>query len=230
MRAPSGSLHLLGYFREEAPAPPARPPGRSCAARARPAPSGSWRGSPRPAPRWTWTTSRPAPGGPIGRPHIADAVVAAGHARDRQDAFERFLHDGGPAASPTRASVPRRRCGWSLDSGGAAGAGPPGLAAHGRPRLSSFVRPAGAGRAWAGSRSHRADHTPERRAASRPWRAATAWLPTGGSDFHRPGRAAPPGRHRGARPLAATDVVGRGLPAGRLRAFARRHPLSREAG
>lgn len=33
----------------------------------------------------------------IGRPHIADALVARGHVADRTEAFERFLADGGPA-------------------------------------------------------------------------------------------------------------------------------------
>jgi 3',5'-nucleoside bisphosphate phosphatase len=33
----------------------------------------------------------------VGRPHIADAMVAAGHVRDRTEAFDRFLADGGPA-------------------------------------------------------------------------------------------------------------------------------------
>lgn len=33
----------------------------------------------------------------IGRPHIADALVQAGYVRDRTEAFDRFLYDGGPA-------------------------------------------------------------------------------------------------------------------------------------
>ncbi len=33
----------------------------------------------------------------LGRPHIADALIAAGHVRDRKEAFDRFLADGGPA-------------------------------------------------------------------------------------------------------------------------------------
>ena len=33
----------------------------------------------------------------LGRPHIADALVARGHVRDRQEAFDRFLADGRPA-------------------------------------------------------------------------------------------------------------------------------------
>ena len=36
----------------------------------------------------------------VGRPHIADALVAAGHVRDRAEAFDRFLADGGPAHVP----------------------------------------------------------------------------------------------------------------------------------
>ena len=33
----------------------------------------------------------------VGRPHIADALVAAGWVKDRTEAFDRFLADGGPA-------------------------------------------------------------------------------------------------------------------------------------
>ncbi|HYP46560.1 MAG TPA: PHP domain-containing protein [Propionibacteriaceae bacterium] len=41
----------------------------------------------------------------VGRPHIADALVAAGHVRDRTDAFDRFLADGGPAHVPRYAAA-----------------------------------------------------------------------------------------------------------------------------
>jgi 3',5'-nucleoside bisphosphate phosphatase len=36
----------------------------------------------------------------VGRPHIADALIKAGHVVDRQEAFDRFLADGGPAHVP----------------------------------------------------------------------------------------------------------------------------------
>ena len=36
----------------------------------------------------------------VGRPHIADALIKARHVRDRQEAFDRFLADGGPAHVP----------------------------------------------------------------------------------------------------------------------------------
>ena len=53
----------------------------------------------------------------VGRPHIADALVEAGHVQDRTEAFDRFLSDGGPAhvaryaidvALGTRARLVRR--------------------------------------------------------------------------------------------------------------------------
>lgn len=39
-----------------------------------------------------------ARGDTIGRPHVADALVAAGWVANRDEAFARYLHDGGPAA------------------------------------------------------------------------------------------------------------------------------------
>lgn len=36
----------------------------------------------------------------IGRPHVADLLVKKGYARDRRDAFDRLLHEGGPAYVP----------------------------------------------------------------------------------------------------------------------------------
>ncbi|MFT4217410.1 MAG: PHP domain-containing protein [Micropruina sp.] len=33
----------------------------------------------------------------LGRPHVADAMVAKGYVKDRQEAFDRFLYEGGPA-------------------------------------------------------------------------------------------------------------------------------------
>ncbi|WP_116114257.1 PHP domain-containing protein [Austwickia chelonae] len=41
-----------------------------------------------------------APGATVGRPHIADALVARGHVVDRAEAFTRYLHDGSPYYRP----------------------------------------------------------------------------------------------------------------------------------
>ncbi|MEQ9094094.1 MAG: PHP domain-containing protein, partial [Miltoncostaeaceae bacterium] len=58
-------------------------------------------------------------GGPVGRPHIADAMVAAGHARDRQDAFERYLGDGRQAWVPTQGLGPTESIALVAEAGGA---------------------------------------------------------------------------------------------------------------
>jgi len=42
----------------------------------------------------------PRPGLAPTRPHLAQALVAAGHAAFREEAFDRWLHDGGPAYVP----------------------------------------------------------------------------------------------------------------------------------
>ncbi len=41
-----------------------------------------------------------ARGGAVGRPHIARALLEAGHVTSVQDAFDRYLHDDGPAYVP----------------------------------------------------------------------------------------------------------------------------------
>ena len=38
-----------------------------------------------------------ADGGAIGRPHVARALVAAGHVKDHREAFDRYLAAGRPA-------------------------------------------------------------------------------------------------------------------------------------
>ena len=38
-----------------------------------------------------------APGASVGRPHVADALVAKGYVGSRDEAFERWLYEGGPA-------------------------------------------------------------------------------------------------------------------------------------
>jgi hypothetical protein len=43
-----------------------------------------------------------AGGDSVGRPHVADVLVRSGQAADRQEAFDRWLGDGRPAALPKR--------------------------------------------------------------------------------------------------------------------------------
>lgn len=56
----------------------------------------------------------------VGRPHIADALIVAGHVGDRAEAFERFLADGGPAHVPRYAIAIERGIDLVHDAGGVA--------------------------------------------------------------------------------------------------------------
>ena len=56
----------------------------------------------------------------VGRPHIADAMVKAGHVRDRTEAFDRFLADGGPAHVPRYAIEVERGIDLVHQAGGVA--------------------------------------------------------------------------------------------------------------
>lgn len=56
----------------------------------------------------------------VGRPHIADALVAAGHVADRTEAFDRFLADGGPAHVPRYAASVEQAIDLVHGAGGAA--------------------------------------------------------------------------------------------------------------
>ena len=59
-------------------------------------------------------------GSSIGRPHLADALVEAGHAVDRADAFARFLGDEQPAYVPHQLLDPKAALGLVAASGGVA--------------------------------------------------------------------------------------------------------------
>jgi predicted metal-dependent phosphoesterase TrpH len=61
---------------------------------------------------------REAAGGAVGRPHVARALVAAGHVADQREAFDRFLANGKPAYVPK----PRLAASDAIDLAHSAGA------------------------------------------------------------------------------------------------------------
>ena len=208
VRAPSGSMHLLGYFREPAPEPLA---GRLAGLRADRATRAE-----RIVARLTalgapvsLTDVVARAGGAIGRPHVADALVAAGHAHDRQDAFARYLADGAPAYVPHEGMGPEEAIRLVTDSGGAAVlAHPASLRMEAQPLASFVMRLRGWG--LAGIEVHRPDHTPERRRALAQLAHRAGLTACGGSDFHRPEDPLRPG-DTGDPPLPP-DTIDRLLP------------------
>ena len=114
----------------------------------------------------------------IGRPQIADALVAAGHARDRDDAFDRLLGDGSPAFVPRRGSSPEAVIGLVREAGGVVSMAHPGLT-----RMDQIIpRLAAAGLASLEVRHSDHDEPTEQR--YRALAAGHGLAVSGGSDFH----------------------------------------------
>ncbi|GAB3703690.1 PHP domain-containing protein [Mariniluteicoccus flavus] len=124
----------------------------------------------------------------LGRPHIADALVAKGFVADRTEAFDRFLHDGGPA------HVERYACDLERGIALVRGAGGVPVIAHPWGRgsrgvltadvLGSLVRDHG----LAGFEVDHHDHGPEARETLRTLARDLDCLGTGSSDHHGLGK------------------------------------------
>jgi predicted metal-dependent phosphoesterase TrpH len=180
-----GSMHLLGYFRTTAPSPLVQRLAELAAKRVRRARAMVERLAQLGAPI-SFADVAARAGGTIGRPHLADALVAAGHAETPQDAFERFLADGAPAYVPQDGLEPEEAVRLVTASGGAAVLAHPASLAIGQGhKLEAFVRRLAAA-GLSGMEVHRPDHTPERRDALARIARRVHLVAAGGSDFHRP--------------------------------------------
>ncbi len=114
----------------------------------------------------------------VGRPQIADALVARGHAHSRDDAFNRFLAEGAPAFVPRAGPSPETVIAVARDAGGVVSVAHPGVTKmdHIIPRL---VR---AG--LASLEVRHSDHDPATEARYRQLAASHGLATSGGSDFH----------------------------------------------
>jgi 3',5'-nucleoside bisphosphate phosphatase len=150
------------------------------------------------------------PGRAIGRPQLADALVAAGHAVSRRDAFDRWLGSGRPAFVP--------RCGAPVAEIVAVLASAGGIASLAHPALSGVDDRIPAFAA-AGLASLEAKHADQDDAAESRYRALAADLGlavSGGSDFH--GDDAHHAPMLGRVTLGHDDFAALEARAGRLRA------------
>lgn len=114
----------------------------------------------------------------VGRPALADALVAAGHATDRRDAFDRLLAAGKPAFVS--------RCGPSLAdvTGAISEAG--GIASLAHPGLNGLDEeiPRFAASGLSALEARHRDHPPEIEQHYRTLARALGLAVSGGSDFH----------------------------------------------
>ena len=118
------------------------------------------------------------PGRSLGRPQIANALIAAGHARDRDDAFDRLLGTDCPAYVPRRGAAPEQVVSIVASAGGIVSLAHPGLTRkdHIIPRLAS-----------AGLTALEVRHSDQDAAAEQHYRALAAQqglAVSGGSDYH----------------------------------------------
>lgn len=124
----------------------------------------------------------------VGRPHIADALVAAGHVKDRAEAFDRFLADGGPAHVRRYAIEIGHGIDLVHEAGGIA------VLAHpwgrGREVLlpREFLAELVAANGLDGFEVDHQDHSPEARAELRALGGELGVLMTGSSDYHGTGK------------------------------------------
>jgi 3',5'-nucleoside bisphosphate phosphatase len=124
-------------------------------------------------------------GGSIGRPHLADALVAAGHASDRADAFARWLGDDRPAYVPHQMLNPRQALEIVANAGGVASLAHPGSLRMSMRDLESYVARLKHLGLW-GIEVYRAEHTPDQHHGFQDIARRQRLVATGGSDFHGP--------------------------------------------
>ncbi len=124
----------------------------------------------------------------VGRPHIADALIKAGHVRDRQEAFDRFLADGGPAHVHRYTIEVEHGIDLVHEAGGLA------VIAHPWGRGREYVLPSRVLEALArdhgldGIEVDHQDHDSETRARLRALADGLGLLATGASDYHGVGK------------------------------------------
>lgn len=123
----------------------------------------------------------------VGRPHIADALVAAGVVRDRAEAFQRILRPSGPYYARYYAPAPAVAVRAILDAGGVPILAHPGSATRdGSLPLDLLESMVDAG--LAGVEVDHREHTEPVRARLRDFARVHDLLTTGGSDYHGAGK------------------------------------------
>ncbi len=186
--APTGPLHLLGYFRTPPPssllarladlAERRRARGRRIVERL------DALGVPLSLDR---VLARAA--GSVGRPHVAAELVAQGYAASIQDAFTRYLARGAPAYIPSDGLSPEDAVALVRAAGGASTLAHPATLKLDPGPLDDLVASLTA-LGLVGIEVHRPEHRPEDRRHFRDLADRHGLVPTGGSDFHRPGESA----------------------------------------
>ena len=128
-----------------------------------------------------------AAGDAVGRPHIADALVAAGAISNRSEAFIELLNDGGMAYVERDRLTAIEAITLTMESGGVTSIAHPLTISTDAAHLGSIfedLREVG----LAGIEAHYSEHPPAIRAQLAAVAADLGLVATGGSDYHGTGK------------------------------------------
>jgi len=144
-------------------------------------------------------------GGVLGRPHLARALVEAGHAGSIDEAFERYIGDGLPAFVPTSLLEPAAGVELVRAAGGLpVWAHPPG-------DLVDALLPSLLAAGLRGLEIYRPFATPRQVRRLESVAKTAGLLATGGSDWHSPERNQPLGAFHAPYPKVAPFLQAGGL-------------------
>ena len=136
---------------------------------------------------WDDVLAQTTPGATVGRPHIADALVARGHVTDRSAAFDSILHWRGGYYRPHEAPVPVDGVKLIANAGGAAVIAHPGGRGPDRLFTDRRVRQLVDAGLFGLEVDHR-DNPPESRARWVDLASRYGLVMTGASDYHGEGK------------------------------------------
>jgi len=124
-----------------------------------------------------------AGGGVIVRPHVAQAMVEAGIVATEDEAFDRFIGDGGPAHVPKHALHPVDAVSLIRGAGGVCVLAHPGMWGR-QSSVPDELIEAMAAAGMGGLEADASDHMPEQREHYREMARRLGLVVTGGSDCH----------------------------------------------
>lgn len=136
---------------------------------------------------WEDVLAQSTPGATIGRPHIADALVARGHVPDRSAAFQSILHWRGGYYRPHRAPTPLRGVQLVVAAGGVPVLAHPGARGPDHVITEKRLR-ALVDAGLAGVELHHRDNAPASLARWTREAERFGLIVTGSSDYHGAGK------------------------------------------
>ena len=136
---------------------------------------------------WDDVLEQLKPGATIGRPHIADALMAKGIVTSRDDAFRAYLDQGSPYYASHYAPDPVKAVRLLIEAGGVAVMAHPFASIRGRVVDDSVIE-AMAAEGMAGLEVYHRDHTDTQVRHGLDLAASLGLFGTGSSDYHGSGK------------------------------------------